>query len=441
MPSPGKNTTQLRWISSLISLAALLALVALVQHYLQVGSNAISRPASSDFYKFYLSGQRLNDGLSMYWLVPPRMHPGDACHPDTPDVDRSAAMPSPTRLTLGGEVPCLGPNLNPPIFMVLMLPLSQLPYGQAWWIWAGFSSICIVLSAWLLSHSTAKKYVPQRFLRTLVLATALFAFYPTLANFSLGQLGSLLLLLLTLSWTQLSKQALVPSGFWLGLAIAIKPFLGLLVIGLLITGRWRMALATATCTSVLSMTGILLFGWTTTMDYLMLASNVTWTATNWNASWIGFVDRALIGLSSQMAFDGLVLSRALGWTGVTLIVTACWSRLRTLKGWPQSTIDAALFSVAPPIALIASPLGWMYYFPMLILSGLIAWQQLDKHDDRLLKKLALFTAALMAMVPITLTSSPSIQNPPNWLGIDSWCFYTLCACSYACWPATRQRPE
>lgn len=441
MPTPRQNMVQLRWISPLISLAALLVLAMLAHHYLQVGSNAVSRPPSSDFYKFYLSGQRLHDGLSMYWLPPPRQIKGDACHRDTPEEARAAAMPPPNRLTLGGNVPCLGPNLNPPIFMAAMLPLSQLPYGQAWWIWAGFSSMCIVLSAWLLSCAPRPHSLRQHGARTLILSALLFAFYPTLANFGLGQLGSLLLLLLTLSWVGLRQGQATLSGVWLGWAIALKPFLGLLLVGLFAAKRWRVAFATTACAALTSLTAGMLFGWTAYLDYLSLASNVSWTATNWNASWIGFVDRAFIHAFTDADFVGLRLSKLVGWSLPALLIVAWLWRLHTLNKASSSLADVTLFSLGIPLALLASPLGWLYYFPTLVLSGLIAWRQPAPPGAQRARTLMIGATCIMAMVPLTLLPTPSVQHPPDWMGMDSWFFFSLCTHLGACCALTRLPPN
>ena len=40
-------------------------------------------------------------------------------------------------------------------------------------------------------------------------------------------------------------------------------------------------------------------------------------------------------------------------------------------------------------------------------------------------------ALVAAMVPITLQSTPTQKYPPDWMGIDSWYFYTLVGFSLA----------
>lgn len=415
-----------RWRRFILALFATATLIGFGSHYYQTGINAISRPPSSDFHKFYLSAQRLRAGLSMYWLVPPRDRRGDACHPDTPDEERAATMPLAGRLTLGGELPCLGPNLNPPVFMALMQPLSQLPYAQAWWIWAAFSSICAVIGVWLMTNQPGRTLLDRLFL-TLLGSTALFSFYPTLANFSLGQMGTALLPLLTLTWIELHRHRFGPAGTWLGLAIALKPFLGFMLLGLLALQQWKAIVIALLTILMLSAFGAMLYGISAYQDYALVANNVHWTATNWNGSWFGFIDRAFI---SQADLDWPTmrpLSKTLGTIcAMATLATLLW-RLRHMPRQGSSDGIDALFALGLPVTLLASPLGWMYYFPALALSVFIAWQHTNRHSARRTMRWALLLPVTMSLVPITLQPSPSPLNPAQWWGIDAWYFYALIA--------------
>ena len=415
----------------MLTLMSMLTLVGLMHHYSTVGTNAIAHQASSDFYKFYLSAERVRAGHSMYWLVPPRERQGDACHPDTPDAERATAMPLPGRLTLGGVLPCLGPNLNPPIFMAVMLPLSLLPYGNAWWIWAAFSSICSVLGVWLLSGSKPRTN-KDRLFWTLLGSTALFAYYPTMANFSLGQLGCVLLPLLAMSWLDLRQARSVRSGLWLGLAIGVKPFLGVLLLGLFVLENWK-ALVSATCALLgLSVLGALIFGVSACQDYVLVAGNVSWTASNWNGSWFGFFDRYFSGQADANWPADKPLSKALG-TTFALLTVGLWAWITRVqqRGAGIHGVDT-LFALGLPAALLASPLGWAYYFPVLPLSDLIAWQHTSNAANPRPLRLALVLPAVMSMVPLSLKPSPSPLNPALWHGVDAWYFYTLFAVFGAC---------
>lgn len=418
--------------------AAIMAAALLFQHYTQLGDHAISRPASSDFYKFYLSAQRLHKGVSMYWLVPPRERQGDACHPDTPDAERATAMPLPGRLTLGGELPCLSPNLNPPIFMAVMLPLSLLPYGNAWWIWAAFSSICSVLGVWLLSGSKPRTN-KDRLFWTLLGSAALFTYYPTIANFSLGQLGSVLLPLLTMSWLDLRQARPVRSGLWLGLAIGLKPFLGVLLLGLFVLRNWKAMFSAIAALLGLSALGALAFGVNAYQDYALVAGNVNWTASNWNGSWFGFFDRYFSGQANANWPADKPLSKALG-TAFALLTAGLWAWIT--RGQQQraatSGVDT-LFALGLPAALLASPLGWAYYFPVLTLSGFIAWQHTSHAVNPRPLRLTLLLPVVMSVVPISLKPSPSTLSPALWYGMDAWYFYALITAMIAVAIALRER--
>lgn len=421
MTSPDLSS---RWVQPLMALIAALALIGLTPHYIQTGINAISRPASSDFYKFYLSAQRVRSGASMYWLAPPRERRGDACHPDTPDTERQQAMPPSGALTLGGETPCLGPNLNPPVFMAILLPLSLLPYGAAWWIWAAFSVICATYGAWLLAgHFSGSSNA--RVFRTLLGSAALFTYYPTLANFSLGQVGTLLLPVLILSWRHLRHDEGIRAGCWLGLALAIKPFLGVLLLGLVVAGQRRAALSMVINGLAWTVVGVLLFGRTALHDYALVAANVRWTATNWNGSWFGFVDRAFISTPDSGWPDTRPLAQALGSAGALTTITLMLWRVKVQNQASRLKGADTIFALGLPAALLASPLGWVYYFPALALSGLITWSHIAPGLMRSRQRLGLMLPMLMSMVPITLQPSPSPLNPAQWLGIDAWYFWTL----------------
>lgn len=420
--------------SWLMTLVACAILVLMGQHCIQVGHNAISRPESSDFFKFHVSGQRLDQGHSMYWLVPPKLRQGDPCHRDTPEKDVHFEHPEPSLMNLGGPLPCLGPNLNPPVFMVFMRPLVALPYAVAWWTWAGFSSLCVVLSTWLLAGHRVR-HVGHRAMWTLWGSAALFLLYPTLANFSLGQVGSLLLLLLTLSWRLAHRQQLRHAGFALGLAISLKPFLATLLLALVLARQWR-SLAAALFTAVgLAGVGAWALGLDAYIQYLQVAKNITWTAANWNGSWYGWFDRYFISRpdSDWPASMGLSWALATACALATLLVAGTGIR-QAMRKAPGDTWDAVI-TLGLPATLLVSPLGWVYYFPMLALSGAIAWWHVQRDAPHSTTKLALWIPMAMCLVPIGLQPSPTPLHPADWLGLDSWFGYTLLAHFATCWMA------
>jgi hypothetical protein len=410
-------------ISWLLLLLGCLALFGLSLHYVQIGKNAVSRPATSDFYKFYLSAKRLDEGYSMYWLVPPKLERGNPCHRDTPPTDVHFGSTDPGRLSLGGDLPCLGPNLNPPAFMLVMQPLSRLPYSQAWWAWAACSSLCIVASVLLLAGATARTKM-GRLNWTVWGSTLLFAHYPTLANFELGQLGSLMLLLVTLSWQQSQKGNLSKAGIWLGLVIALKPFLAVLLPGLLMCRQWRTLVNACLAIFILAIIGLSIYGVKSYSDYWAVAGNITWASTNFNGSWLGFFERYFISQANSTWPTTRQLAGILASICSICTYMALLHRLRKIS-FTTSQVMTPILAIGLPSALLISPLGWAYYIPMLWLSTYLAWANTIHDPFRTTTRLFLILPAIMAMPPISLSPSPTINSPADWAGLDSWYFYAL----------------
>jgi hypothetical protein len=412
--------------SWLMTLVALAILVFMGQHCFQVARNAISRPESSDFFKFVVSAQRLDQGFSMYWLVPPKLRQGDPCHRDTPEQAVHFEDSKPSLMNLGGPQPCLGPNLNPPVFMVFMRPLLALPYGQAWWTWASVSSLCVVLSAWLMAGHWVRHTGTQA-LWTLWGSAALFLFYPTLANFTLGQVGTVLLLLMTLAWRLAHLNRLLQAGCVLGLAISLKPFLGTLLLALMLALQWRALAATLVTMMCLAGVGAWAYGLDAYLQYLQVAKNITWTASNWNGSWYGWFDRYFISKAGADWPESMGFSWQLATAFALATLMAAGAGIRTaMRKSPADTWNA-VFALGLPATLLVSPLGWVYYFPILGLSGVIAWSHAQRNAPESPAKLALWIPVVMCLVPVGLQASPTPLHAADWVGMDSWFGYTLLA--------------
>lgn len=411
-------------VNALILALSILLIALLSWHHLSLGNNAITLKASSDFHKFYLSAKRIDEGWSMYWIVPPRLKAGDPCHADTPAPQR-ATNRQPGPLTLGGDIPCLGPNLNPPVFMLFMQPLARLPYTQAWWLWAGLSIVCLTWTAWSVNAFTS----PNSRINFLPWLAAMLAFSPGMANFELGQLGWLLALMLARSWLALRRGHTSAAGLWLGAAIALKPFLLPFVLGLWLIKEHRAVRTTLATTVALTALGIITFGPQASMDYLAIGRHVSWTATNWNGSWTGFFDRMFISLpqsnwpSSQPWAHTLTAAFSLITLGITLWILR---RQQGRANEPSNSADT-LFATMTPAVLLISPLGWLYYFPTLILSFVISHKQIRRAPGSVLWRLLPALPAALSMIPVTLSPSATPMHPANLFGLDSLTWLTLLA--------------
>ena len=405
-------------------LLGLCVIAACVPGYLQAGTQAVARPVSSDFYKFYLSGQRLDAGKSPYWLTPPRDRMGDPCHSDTPDGDRQVAMPVPGDLVLGGEWPCLAPNLNPPLFTAAFAPLSRLPYGVAWWAWAALSVACAVWSAWMF----ASHFAHERQARALWACggmAGLVAYQPTLEGFALGQVTLVLMPLLVGAWHCWRRGRAVGAGMALGAAVALKPLLVVVLLLALGWRCWRVAIVGAATALALTAASVAFVGLDGFEHYAKVAGNVSWTASNWNGSWFGMADRYFIGRSGVQWPEDRALSKVWAATGALVtVIGAIWASRRALEAPNWEPADAILL-VGLPVCLLVSPLGWMYYFPWLLPGVCIAWQRAATVARGRTLRLALSMFVIMTAIPIGMKPVPTLLHPTVWYGVDAWYFHAL----------------
>lgn len=405
---------------ALVACTLLLALL-LLPHYQKLGRHAVTRPVSSDFYKFHLSAERMKAGLSPYWMVPARQQRGDPCHPDTPPDAPGVKWPEPSRTQLGGEHPCLGPNLNPPIFMAFMLPLSGLPYPVAWWTWAAVSLMCGLATLWLMLGSLPMSR-RERAAWMPIASTAMLLYYPAMANFELGQLGLVLCLPLAAGWIALRQGQPMRAGIWWGVLIAIKPFMAVLLVALACVRHWRAICASLGVLAMLYALTVLAYGWEMHADYLSLAGNVHWTAASWNGSWIGFFDRFFSGHPDSDWPANRTLSKALGSTAAMLTLAVMVLALRRKRD-DLCSADAVI-ALAPVTALLITPLGWLYYLPWTIISVLAACLGKVSADNRWTTT-ALATFVVASTVPVTLKPSPSPLNPSTTHLLDNWVLLCL----------------
>jgi hypothetical protein len=433
MPSPpltrAKEALPVKNFLSWITFSALLLVAASL--WLPAGNRATSRPITSDFFKFYLSAERFTQGHGMYWMVPPRERAGDPCHPDTPPDLAAQAGPYRQGQQLGGAEPCLAPNLNPPVFLLLLLPLSILHYTVAWWTWSCISLLALIFGIWVASSDFCA--APRsRVTWTAWGSLAMLLWYPNLACFELGQVTLLMFPLVVAAWHFLRRGKDIQGGLWLGVAICIKPFFGLIALGLAIKGRKGAALSALVLACLMTCLGLLLFGWDNLETYISVLAKVSWRASNWNASWFGFFDRYFIGQPDTLWPENKWLSQILAVGAAMLAFGMSMQAPRPTAALEPSASADSLFMAGIPVMLLCSPLGWMYYFPWLGLSLLLAWQRSKLLMPTRTWRLILLLPVVMASIPFSLKVSPTPATPADWAGVDSWYFFTLLGLSAMC---------
>ena len=329
----------------LIAIAGLLG--AVLSGYASLVAFRADKPWLLDFAKFYISAQALGSGGDIYRVVP---------------IEHFGPLPdgiNPTREHLH-------PNLNMPVVALLFWPFSHFGVTDGMAAWSLLSIGFAVASAGLLgSHLAASHGLPafHRLMFSGVLAVLVLIYFPTWASAALGQLGQLLLLILCGAWIAARYGQDRLAGVLLGIALALKPFTGLFLLILPWLGRWRLMAWYAGSFAALALLGAVAAGPESYLRYLDALREVNWYASGWNASLTAPLSVLLGGGDAPGWADYPMLAKGAS-LGITAALYALLVvRLRRIEE-PKARCDLAVAG-AIPLMLLGSPLGWIYYFPLI----------------------------------------------------------------------------
>ena len=249
------------------------------------------------------------------------------------------------------------PYNHPPFEAPLFVPLTLLPYPQAFAVWDLANVVVLFGVAALLRRSVALLHSipPWKFVIGCI------AFNPVFACLFQGQDSILMLLFCTLAFNALKKKCDVLGGCWLALAAFKFQFIVPLVLLLVIWRRRRVVLGFGAVVLVLAFVSVMLVGMDSLLRYpgyvLQIARNprlggvppqflpnLHGLATGWTGPLAGAAGAALASLVS-----------------ITVFVFAA------RKGWASA--HAAKFELQFSLAIVVS--------------GLVAWQT-NSHDLSLL---------------------------------------------------------
>jgi len=262
------------------------------------------------------------------------------------DSDFLTFYASAFRARLGESMYFVGRNHNPPHFHALVSPLTYLPPAAAWLAWTVLSAlVALAVVRWVMRASSMDWTPRARW----ILAACLLNAAATQATLRLGQVSWIVGALVTGAWIAARNQRWRSAGMWAGTAIAVKPFLLVLLALMIVRRQWRAAAWAIGACIVMLTAGGLAFGWNNFEDWIRVLR--TPPATEYfqhllNASLMGFASRA-----------GFPIPAAAAASAIVLLATA-W-RLRLIdedRAW-------LLVLVA---GLLASPLGHMYYAPIFL---------------------------------------------------------------------------
>jgi len=155
------------------------------------------------------------------------------------------------------------PYICPPYEALVFVPLTFLPYAQAFLLWNGLNLAMVALIAVLLRRSLTSLQDIQLWEWIL----GLLAFFPVFINFLQGQDAILLLLLFILGFRALDRDADFLAGCWFGMAVFKYHFVVPLILILALWKGRKVVLGFAATASAATLLSLTIVGWRGALKY------------------------------------------------------------------------------------------------------------------------------------------------------------------------------
>lgn len=351
----------------------------------------------SDFSSFYASSKALHLGHNPYVIL------------------KGYFLPSTPELLM---------NLNPPLFLFLFSPLGHLNYEAALSTWMVMSLIMGLLGILIVMKlAFTPSFIKQYWIYLLSLSVL---FYAMLANAGIAQIGTLLLFFIMAGYLCYKHQQDTLAGVLWGLIIAIKFFPALLFFLVLNEKRYRVFVVMLFTVLVLSLVPWIAYGAAVYQYYFTMLSGMHWCDRPWNASFAGFLFRCWE--EHTIKPSNLFIVQTVYITLFSLVLSGYWYLLKKKSANPHQAICLTL-----PLMLLLSPLGWLYYFPVLLMPLAITWQaycqELPQHNRYFLMFLVCF---FLLNLPIEYINTLSMHSWLDKPGVRSLYFYGLLLLTYLC---------
>jgi alpha-1,2-mannosyltransferase len=340
--------------------------------------------------------------------------------PLTPDGRASLNAESPATSLLRTEaerehLPWATPLLYPPLLPVLVKPLALLPFSSALMGWEVLSA-ALLLGAMMLALDLGGVRLDARL--ALILGVGVFSYEPFDDGLFVGQIGPLILFLLTAGVWLLGKGRSSVSALAFATATLIKltPIMALPVLVFHRRWRWLAAytawLAALVASSSLAAGG---HGWALYAEFFRqvlprISSGVPVSANASLAAWmqelfLGYVPRwpdvpAVVPPSARLA------GRAVSLAVYGLILVRLWKR-RTDRDVTRDLILMVLLGIA------VSPISWWHHYTLALLPFLYLWCRIpttrSQTGDRILLALFLAVGTNLLGFALTQTITPAVQ--------------------------------
>jgi hypothetical protein len=239
------------------------------------------------------------------------------------------------------------------------------------------------------------------------LSIILLVFFPNFLTILLGQVSNLILFFITFAWFSARKGRDRISGIMLGIVLSLKIFTGLLIPVFMIQRRWKLLAWYLGTFIALNLAALFSMGLDDHIEYLKTISSIDWYSATWNTSFMGFFTRIFGGSTSPplIPFPNIGLLITMLFSTIT-VITIIWFSTKTKFEYPKN-LDL-IFSLTIVGMLLVSPLGWIYYYVMLIIPLLVCWIAAGSREGRLLKGI-IAIAWILCTIPYALIQGNEIR--------------------------------
>jgi glycosyl transferase family 87 len=350
------------------------ALMLLLGGYLQQEWRALAadRPderwrsaSGSDFAVYYVAGRvargegggRLYQGTPNAAIVDP--------HSPWLEVARSSGVVAET------------PFQYPPLFALLVRPLTHLPLEWAFFAWRQASTLAVVLAIYLaLANFRATPRAPV----FVVAVAAALASFPFVETTELGQVGGLVLLLWTLGVCFADRGRAIPGAFCFALGTIAKLTPAFVVPLFLLRKQWRWLAAYAGWMTLFLVIGIWQLGWENHVTFFsqVLPAMSCGLASSRNKSLVTMVQSLYFGDAFYEPSQTPTVPLGVCWLGkavslglycVVLIYVCARRKDARHLGYEVSVLAL--------VSLLVSPLTWRHHYLLSLLPLLYLWSAAD----------------------------------------------------------------
>lgn len=269
-------------------------------------------------------------------------------------------------------------NLNPPFFVQSLSAISQMDFPTAQLLWSGASILFGVLGALISFYlgSTPqyfKKYWP-------VFLLIYLGMFSSIIGMSMGQMNGFVVFFVLFGYYCFLRQYDYGAGVLWGLITAFKLFPALLFVFVLNERRYKLFWVMLVTLLFASFLPLIDMGSQVYYSYFQTLNGVTWYLANWNASLYGFITRVLqTGPLHQSIFTIKLIYLCISLSLFAWYVKTIY-RYR-LSNTSKDSATQQSFCLTIVMMLLLSPLGWQYYFSLLILPLTLIWHTLCQKES------------------------------------------------------------